>query len=255
MAFRTRRRRKPRVAWLPTFGAGTTIENEDIGLAAAGVKGSISTGVGSDVVYDAFPLTFDKSLEADAAATEDRSLQDLVSGNEWRLRRIVGKAFIAAQVDDFVSGEFTHQMDVAVGFIVCKTYDDGAPTTDFGATNPLARASMEDPWIWRRRWVLSPYGNVRNIDVTTSTLNAAHFEGYPSTTAGYGSVMDGPHIDAKTARVIHRSERLFCVIATRNLVEDSVITATPGRIQYLLDYRLLGSLRPSSSGNRHNASR
>lgn len=215
------------------------------------------------VVWDAFPLTFDVSEEAVNAQSDPdkRTLRDIVQGNEWRLRRLVGKAFVS--VSHGVQGStLSPIMDVALGFMVCNTYDDGAPTTDFNEVNPLAQNSMEDPWFWRRRWLLHPYGHIWPGLINqpaNETRGLPQYAGFPSNNVMYGSVADGPHIDAKTARVIHRSERLFGVLAARRYFQDTGTNPeTPIQdttVDLLLDYRLLGSLRGSSYGNRGNAAR
>lgn len=260
MARRTRRRR-PRVAWLPTFGGSPSGE----GTGASPFTGiefqltvddSVPNG---DIVWDAAPLTFDVSEAAtEAQASPDgRTLRDIIQGNEWRLRRIVGKAFLAA-LTETVGTKFPTIADVALGFIVCKTYDDGAPLTDFNEVNPLAQNSMEDPWIWRRRWILAPGGFVAAETALVSNIYASpQFWGYPQNTANYHSVADGPHIDAKSNRRIHRSERLFCVLAARkyNPQDQDSLNVADFRIQGLIDYRLLGSIGAAQYGNRGNMSR
>lgn len=255
MARRFGRRRKPRVAWLPTFGYNQYVE---WGAGPApGIELDLEfsdTTPGEAVLWDAFPLTFDYTESATATAgTAENTLRDIVQGNEWRLRRIVGKAFIGTWSGNFTS-VFTANMDVALGFIVCKTDDDGTPQTDFDYVNPLSQDAMEDPWIWRRRWMLNPSPQYSN-NAENRFLPPAW--GFPRSTAEYGSVADGPHIDAKTARVIHRSERLFAVLAARRWAANSNPATEYGDmgIKGVLDYRLLGSLRSSSYGNRGNASR
>jgi len=96
-------------------------------------------------------------------------------------------------------------------------------------------------------------------EAALDTRNSPQYFGLPKSNVLYGSVADGPHIDAKTARVIHRSERLFGVLAARRYMGDFDITPetqfTDTHVRLLLDYRLLGSLRGTSYGNRGNAAR
>lgn len=257
---RRSRKRRPRVAWFPTFGAVPLAEATSGPAAGVEQQFEVDTFVpNGDVVWDATALTFDVS-EGSAQAQSDpnaKTLRDIIQGNEWRLRRIVGKAFIhATQGTQGASGGTL--ADVALGFIVVKTDDDGGPTTDFGVVNPLVQDSMEDPWIWRRRWLLQPAGqHFPTVPNTGDLRNNYNYIQYPSTTAGYGSVMDGPHIDAKIGRRIHRSERLYSVLAARKW-NPNIGTGTPivdFRVTCLLDYRILGSLGGSSYGNRGNTSR
>lgn len=260
MARRFGRRKRPKVAWFPVFGGAPLAE------ATAGPTPGVSANIqvntllpNGDVFWDAQALTFDISEGAVAAQGDPnaKTLQDIIKGNEWRFRRLVGKAFISAATATVGATAYT-LADVGLGFIVCDTDDDGAPRTDFNSVNPLSQDSMEDPWIWRRRWLLNPHGDIRwNTPVTTDTTNNAAAWGFPASTAGYGSVLDGPHIDAKSNRIIHRSERLFVVLAARkfNPQIGSVTAVADFEVNMLLDYRLLGSLRGSSYGNRGNTSR
>lgn len=261
MARRFGRRKRPRVAWFPVFGAAPILE--DPAAPAAGLFSQIQLTTlepNGSVVWDATALTFDISESATAAQADPdvRTLEDIVKGNEWRFRRLVGKALISA-VSNTVGATATTLVDVALGFIVCDTDDDGSPRTDFNTVNPLAQDSMEDPWIWRRRWVLNPHGQITwpsGVGGGNYT-NSAGLWGFPQTTAGYGSVMDGPHIDAKSNRIIHRSERLFQVLAARkyNPQIGSGTAVVDVDVNMLLDYRILGSLRGSAIGNRGNTSR
>lgn len=246
---------------MPTFGGAPIAET--LPDAWPGIETELTIEAigtpGEAVAWDAFPLTFDETEDSETAQADPakRTLRDIVQGNEWRLRRIVGKSFIVAAPNTALGATTSALVDVALGFMVCKTYDDGAPLTDFNEVNPLAQDSMEDPWIWRRRWLLNPYGNV--VPITPADGGRAFqpfIWGFPNSTAGYGSVADGPHIDAKTARVIHRQERLFGVLAARrSFLAMTPTTVGDYTVRMLLDYRLLGGLRGQAYGNRGNTSR
>jgi len=255
------RRRRPRVAWLPVFGAAPVPE------ATAGPAAGISAEIDLDfnvaqdeVVWDSFALTFDTSQSAveTQASPTDRTLRDIVAGNEYRLRRIVGKAFVWTS-NDVQGASVLPAIDCAFGIIVSHTDDDGFPRTNFDEVNPLAQDSMEDPWIWRRRWLLQPGDSLSHgvwtNPATTTTETQPKFWGFPASNVRYGSVQDGPHIDAKTARVIHRNERLYGVFAARRLYAGGAVAICDTKAHLLLDYRLLGSLRGSSYGNRGNTAR
>jgi len=259
VAFRTRRRRKPRVIWLPTFG-GQNVDGE-VDSDYTGIRGVLNVDT-EEIVWDAFPLTFDYSFDAVSqqaygAVGFPADLQSIVSGNEWKLRRIVGKAFLWANADELDSPVVQAPLvDCAVGFMVCNTLDDGSPTTDFTEVNPLAQESMEDPWIWRRRWLLNPYNLISQANpLNDPTISNFAYASLPGSNVGYGSAVDGPHIDQKTARRIHRGQRLFCVVATRPHLNALNADFAAYGLQYLIDYRLLGSLAPRSAGNRGNAAR
>jgi len=224
-----------------------------------GVQGTLLLSPTGTVIYDAFGLTWDYSQDVNnqedpVASIPHSSLLDLLSGNEWRLRRIVGKFFCGASSDEIDDpAASTSLVDVALGFMVCNTDDDGAPTANFNEVNPLGLEGYDDPWIWRRRWVLNPYGNSRSLDFNNDLRSIYGHLLFPNTTANYGSAVDGPHIDQKTARRIHRHQRLFAIIAARQW--SNFVNSGECRIDYLLDYRLLGSIAARATGNRGYASR
>lgn len=261
MARRFARRRRPGVAWLPVYGvdAGTPEDPRPIG-----VQTRLQIPGDGTVRWDVTTLTFDDSRSQPSGFEE--SLQDLVTGNQWRLRRIVGKLWAHWCNPESDSGHRPPVIDYAAGFIVGKTDDEGTPTADFDEVNPLVQEGADDPWIWRRRWFIgTTVGGNKPTAFTFNANGSAVFgvgdettaAAYPSSTADYHSVADGPHIDQKTARRIDRQERLLFVQAARwyNAEELTLSYAAPGVISSFLDYRLLGSLIRTSSGNRRNASR
>jgi len=238
MARRFAGRRKPRVAWLPVFGdAQDPLDEKSIGIRFA-------LTLSSGIEVDAVPLTWDgsRSSEAEQIAGGDfDSLADFVNGNAYRLRRIVGKFFCSFGT---IGTSNVQCAQVAAGLIVCRTDSNGNVVTDLNTTNPLAQDSADDPWIWRRTWLLSHPGYDYNVP----------FARFPATNTAYGSVADGPHIDQKTARVIGPDERLVAMFAARALQTTGAAAPTATVISGYLDYRLLGSMR-TNVGNRRNASR
>lgn len=254
MAKRFGRRRRPNVQWMPVFGIGGDENSE----TANGIRAEIPLdGDPSNLRVDAAGVTFDFTDSAEfaqAQGDQSRTLHDLVAGNAWRLRRIVGKYWCSwfNNPGDTLTTR-PPVVDLAAGFIVVRTDDDGNPFTDFEEVNPLTQDSAEDPWIWRRRWLLRTILEDESGGVQALTWA----RGFPFSTAGYNSVADGPHIDQKTARRIDRSERLFFVQAARVVdpLETTGSYTHPGVLVSYLDYRLLGSIIPASRGNRGNASR
>jgi len=263
MAFR--RRRKPRVLWLPVQGQNLDEGPEATNSSVNGFAGqTLTLQPNGTLVFDAVPVTFDYS---DPASFEqgsfDRSLQDLTSGNAYRLRRLVGKIFVGCTTTANAGG--IGPVDVAAGFMVNKT-DDSGNILQFNSLlggedaqrSPLGQDAAEDPWIWRRRWLLSPVSSINSyasaagiadFDDINETLNGPT---YPQTNCHYGSAVDGPHIDQKTARVISRQERLFFWISAR---QQSVNAGGQNLlVTWTLDLRILASLR-MQQGNRRNASR
>lgn len=250
MAFR--RKRKPRVVWLPPVGNSIT-QNDD--NYVNGPAGTLTLPNDGTIVFDAVPVTFDYS---DPASIEqgvfNRSLQDLTSGNNYRLRRIVGKVFVGA-TPNIAEPTIVGIARVTCGFIINKTDDSGnltLATIDPQDGAPIAQDAAQDPWIWRRSWTLSPLPRSYASDSLSGVLSVLRgFTQWPQNNCEYGSVQDGPHIDQKTARVVGNQERLVFWISGRmnNDMELGQID-----IDWALDLRILASLR-LNQGNRRNASR
>jgi len=249
MAFR--RRRKPRVLWLPITGRDDS-DVPETPYYVNGPSGQLGVPADGSVAWDQVPITFDYS---DSASNEQglfqRSLQDLAQGNAYRLRRIVGK--FHASVIGTGSPTQLPVVEVWAGFIINRTDDSGNSVVTIGTgidMHPGAQDASEDPWIWRRKWLLSPTPRTYSSDSLSGVMNVEPYGSFPQTTADYGSVQDGPHIDQKTARVISNQERLFFWVA----VHQATQVATAVNLNWWLDVRLLASLR-QNQGNRRNATR
>lgn len=212
------------------------------------------------------PVTFDTQINPEEAQTGvalgaiPPTLRDLVSGSEWALRRVVGKCFVTVASGAGTASPSTRApaIEVGCGLIVCNTDENGAPTTDFDDVNPLAQQTAEDPWVWMRHWLLGTVGNAVGVPSDGSgTLPKWEAAGQlPLNNTRYGSVMDGPHVDQKTARRIHRDQRLFFVLASRPTYLTDVDDPTTEQIEVYARYmfRFLGNTI-ASRGNRGNAAR
>lgn len=235
-----RRTRKAAVVWLPNDGGNTlgsaAVVYKQFQLDVTGPVGNVVTGI--------IPLTVDFPA---AISTQD-TLSDY-EGSAYRLRRIVGKFFCSKeQVEE---PDLTTPIGVIVtaGFIVLRVDPNGSPLAGLAAFNQYSPATLDserDPWIWRRSWILSSAGLIAAGGVAGFNAN------YPITNTEYGSVSDGPHIDAKTARAVKDEERLFFV-ATSTAMDGSQGSPVAA-VRCVLDYRVLASMY-KSSGNRRNASR
>lgn len=264
---RFRRKRRGGV-WLPVYG------NSIFGNATdyvAGNQGSVIVDTtNGEITVDAWAPTFDYTENPWGTQTNagNETLHDLVTGNEWRLRRIVGKFFASFSTPLYAETADVRPWpaaEVGFGYIVLKTDEEGNPLTDINEVNPLVMESVDDPWIFRRKWIIKN-GLVNDYLVTQSgTTNKDYWHlnnvsrHYPGSTAEYGSVADGPHIDQKTNRRISRQERLFAMVATRAFnptgvdVSDWTDYYDP-TVYYSLDHRFFGGLS-FARGNRRNASR
>lgn len=236
------RRRRPKVVWLPD-----DLQNR-IGQTGTAINGGV-TSLGGFIVDTFGPLgTVNTAIvpvvrdEPQPAAFFAASLSDL-ENSSYRLRRIVGKIWWAWEQGAGVGTQPAHGI-VTTGFIVLKCKPDGSPIGNPPDYNPGILNNTMDPWIWRRSWWLGNF----ELSVITG-LNYAPPE------ANYlaGSVLDGPHIDQKTARIVGPEERLFMVssIVCTDIHADGL---NPTQVQCNYDLRVLASMR-NSQGNRGNSSR
>lgn len=252
MARRTRRRSP--VAWLPNTGAVQVIEDDN--FPASTIEGNLDVDGQGDPVISIHGLTADQSAESAEILDQPVQLSDYTQSG-YRLKRIVGKLFAAREVIYNSEGDILGQpglVFLAAGFMVLRADPTtGAPIgqTTLRDYDPAGRYNIRDPWIWRRTWML---GAQTPQEVPIVTNSNQLLRAYPQSTAGYGSVLDGPHIDAKTARKIGPEERTFFIITAR--VSTFIFGSDPNfplRVHYTLDYRLLGM--PIRMTNRGNASR
>lgn len=254
-----RRRRTRKYTWLPVLG-------QDTGNTPEWTNCSFSSNVNiptdnTSGVY-VVPVLADRPDEAYGVTDQIGH----VLTNDYFIRRIVGKLHVAMDQDGqpYQTGvpPSPAAAEVAAGFFVARAsaqdevtggdYPIGlAPTTNianFENYSPLSRAASREPWIWRRSWNLS-----NRLDDETLTLpgsqpkNGNRF--WPATNAEYGSVLDGPHIDAKTARRVTNDERLFFAISATmpTSFTPGQNPANDGTIQFTLDVRILGALRRSKN--------
>lgn len=242
MAFR--RRRKPPVAWLPHIihDSSQVIGWIDGSNNVVNTTNTLNTTIHS--------LTVDYPAEGIrlASPTDFQTMADF-EASAYRLRRLVGKIFIGVN-QDIAAAQTTYPTNVLVGagFMVLRVDTTGAPLRAATAPNdysPLYLENTRDPWIWRRTWLLTnQFGHTDQ----GSTLG---YSQAPTYNGDYGSALDGPHFDQKTARIVSSEERLFFIMSTANIGDEATANGT---VQWLLDYRLLGSpIR--KMGNRRNASR
>lgn len=256
-----RRRRKPRVVWLPVPGTlynahGSATVLDPPTTNPNPIEFKFDLDVDTPVVVNA-PMVVDQptpELLTGGASLVTYQGQSLNLSTNWgyRLRRIVGDIFVAGQnANDqavapagafLTAGIMVRRVDEATGLMV----SDGQPNSI---------QNVPDPWIWRRSWLLGIHGDVQEATRPTSHdfLNA-----FPNSNAEYGTKWHTA-VDQKTARRIGPDERLFfsiggyCVPFNRTIMGGNGVDGAPS-IYFVFDYRVLGTLS-LNSGNRRNASR
>lgn len=234
-----RRRTKPRVVWLPNTNANSLPGNRSTWQIFDVQPGALTFG--SSAVGE-IPIVIDATSVDPLDAVS--SLSD-IENSGYRLRRVVGKIFCFADQD----ADRSLKVGVTAGLIIRRA----DPTTglsyalssaDPTLLSPDDISNSGDPWIWKRNWIL-----FNNLGQSGQTFSAG---AGPTSNLEYGSVADGPHVDAKTARIVSSEERLFLDVSVTIL--DDTPSNAEGLVQIITDLRVLASMR-TSSGNRRNASR
>jgi len=265
-----RKRRRTRYTWLPNLGqeVSTTepsefLSNFNLGLTAP-ADGGQEVGV--------TPLIYDFVQEQDDITAEFASLNFLI-GNEYLLRRVVGKIhvayawFIQTGVGTTIPASEVLAVQCTVGLFVARAGDVSDGTGGNGPIgsqaagiavrnyNPQARDCIREPWLWRRQWVLGTgidnAGQANDVSGNPRIANGNFHDsrGFPATNAHYGSVADGPHIDAKTLRRVGQNDRLW-LAATVNYYPPNtqqVNANIPQGVTINVDLRFLGALRKAKN--------
>jgi len=254
-----RRKRRSRGTWFPVYGDESGPEGTVLNVA--GIDGTFSIEPSGQVQTLIHVLTADDPKEGD---DDTQTLADIV-GSEYLLKRLVGKFFCLYTGTNespvyckVTAGAFVARADAENSFYPLGAGSNFLTTTvPNDSFSPLAQETQREPWLWRRSWLL---GNSANQNVSadpgsttgTAKLAALAWEIVPPSTMGYGSVMDGPHIDAKTLRKVGQDDRLYFVVSGCRWP----ISTTPdpneddGLIVYHLDYRLFGLLRKARQVGR-----
>lgn len=256
-----RRRRRQSVTWFPTLGTAGINPPDDFAGRVGILNISSTTTVTTQLIL---PVTFDTPVETEQATTADPMVS--LVGSEYLLRRIVGKIFIGIDGQDGSETRVQTGVLVTCGWFVARAGDvNGTGSTDvpIGSTNtaltdtalygPQHPDVIREPWMWRRSWVL---GTPSIPQIINGQFPA--FAGFPNNNVLYGSVSDGPHFDVKVKRRVSSDDRLWWVIQGRQIADSgqevpigtSGATTTATVLRFILDYRLLGTLRKAH--NRGN---
>lgn len=222
-----KRTRRPRVSWFPVFGR--TIDTFPTTMRAVD---TITEGDGEHTVA-VVPLTWDWPFDENVATQQETSLADFI-GSAYLIRRIVGKIFC----NYLDSGAGPEEVVAGAGIFAARA-DETNPLIPMGyatggqaSYDPLNPFTMREPWIWRRTWILHSPANPGQVSNTRPP--------YPPGNAYYGSVLDGPHVDAKTRRFVNDDNRLFLALSSH---ANQIQAVDPSTVEWFFDLRMLGQLR------------
>ena len=240
------KRRAPRVVWLPpdrfnvlgsTPSSGATVGTQS-GIKEAFLSTPGGVGSGHTILL---PVVQDNQQDTNLLVTG--SLADYEQSS-YRIRRIVGKIFCG--LHQIAQEGQSAEVIVTAGLIVLRVHTVAGVVVPINAVTEEYSTQMlqnwADPWIWRRSWIL---GNIPQEQALGG------FPFYPETNTTAGSALDGPHVDAKTARIVGPEERLFLVVSGISTGGDPQVNS---QTDIRWDLRVLASMR-SNQGNRRNASR
>lgn len=257
------RRRRTKYNWLPILG--TQLAQDPDNTSSRFFTQVVPKNGTTQISFA--NLTFDNPKDSENATLAD-PLVDFI-GSEYVLKRIVGKIHCGIEavanagnpVEPVSVNNVPSAVLVCVAFFVARQEDGVAVDVPIGTStdaqaienySPQDADNQREPWIWRRTWILgNPLRKNEVVQDDAFKLNVFGVVGsseYPSTNAGYGSIMDGPHIDSKVARRIRQEDRLYCVSTVRNYppgttVEDPAEGTVQTFVRTNVDVRLLGALR------------
>lgn len=263
------RKRKRKYTWFPNFGSAS--QNVESVPSFTGLKAQLTVPPNGDIVVALNPMVTDPPLEGeDINRDTDRLVQ--VLGNEYIIRRIVGRCFLSCDTpaDDDPAAIFPKTFLIGVGFFVARANDTGSGgghNTPIGsATNPeavdnystLALDTDREPWMFFRTYILSS-GRLSD-PAGTGTVQTRPWTP-SSVTTGVGGPKDNllmsglmsPHFDVKSMRRVRDDERLFVSFSARTLDNEFLPadgrpnTVAPEGVSMYLDYRVLGALRRAKS--------
>lgn len=242
---RTRRYRKRGGVWFPTtgtnWGAGEDIyADASLSFTSTQVNSFRSDGVQSEVA----PLTTDFTfLPSEGLNNRGASLHDRVSGNEWKLDRILGRCAVNCTPGDIEAPtEEWRYVQVGCGIFVARSEEgqDSVPDLFSDEYDPLNRDNIQNSWVWRKTWIL---GNPGGEGVLR--------DDFPISNIKYADPMIGPGIDVKAKRRIRREHRLFFTYSVLGWdgVRPDRESPTQPYININLDYRIYGRLIVNPRGS------
>lgn len=219
-----RRKRRNQGTWLPVLGTeyGTDLDPHEH-ISFFNFRLDVPANGPADSVIGIFPVTYDTPQEDDDITNKHTPLIEVV-GNEYFLKRIVGKCFlnVAEEIDtDANAVHMPRGYIVTAGMFIARaqdTKDVGGQDVPLGGIivnnyGPQMRSTIREPWIWRRSWNLGGTTQIVGLDAAGSLKQYGWF---PPNNAEYGSIQDGPHIDQKTKRRVRQDERLWFVCQARS---------------------------------------
>jgi len=226
-----RRRRGNRGTWLPVNP--TFIDGSDLGRTYYDYVDIFPEAVTEgDMVQRATTLTLDDT--PDVNTTGEYTLRDYTEGQDYVLERVVGK--IACFMDQ--GADFSVRRAIVCAAVAILPTQSGASTPDLPPEewNPLLAQNAQQPWAWRRTWLLgNDPGSPESTRYTYPIGNCVY---------GSGGTYDGPHIDTKgVKRRVTKEQRVYLITAGAVLQVTDATSPGDTRVHWNYDLRLFGAMR------------
>lgn len=234
---------------MPTLGGTIDIGDSGRGTTVFGFPLPVNSDTAdrSTLVTSLVP---DETFFPDETTAASNTLRDFTEGQDWFLKRIVGKVWVGVSQSSPVVTPAVSWISCVIGcaFFVARAKDDDPESPDLEEKeyDPLDSQNVRQPWIWRRTWLLTDFG-------VAPAAGLPQYRIWPSSNMlnTGGGVLDGPHLDAKTARRIRREERLWFVASTFGfnhfVDEGGTVSGSQMVCTVNVDYRILGQMRKSNN--------
>lgn len=244
------RKRRSKVTWFPNLGSTFTGDDSQQYSTTSQflelqpeVNNAFQPSSDSGGIASLFcvPVTSDYT-ENPSDSTTVETLRDLVEGQDWLLRRIVGKCFVHAHsISSFSPGAQWPKVCVTAGFFVARALDEDQAQCGLEdeEVDPFGRINVMQPWIWRNQWILT------NPQADTATITQQG--SYRINNSIFAGTREGPQIDTKIARRITKEHRLWFAASVFGIDDDEILVtgskASQPIVKIQLDIRILGAMR------------
>lgn len=240
-----RRRAGSKYTWFPVDPTRVQVSEDVFDVTYFSNTLTVSSGTpGVSWGVSATPLTVDYTHQAPALDTPGISLRDVVEGQSWLCKRLVGKCWGAfSQSGDLgtIPPETPLEIIVCMAVAVLPVDDNGFLDLTADEIDPLLSANVQQPWMWRRTWTL--YNNTGAQQVGGEP-GGGFSTGPTNITNVAAGTYDAGHVDTRgVSRRIRREQRLFWITTARTLRGSAGEGEGPASFSWGYDLRILGAMR------------
>lgn len=244
-----RRKRGNKGIWFPVNGEVITDgETSWWDASSSEVIGPVPSDRTDGPVQWVFPLTTDISQQlGPTPPPAGASLRDFVEGQDWLLKTLVGNCTVlvgpSLETTAFLPTVHWPHVQVAAGIFVARAQDEAQQFPDllFSEIDVLNGANMQDPWVFRRTWLLDNPANLYPIGT-----NPGNVFGYETASNRELTDPQGPFIHTKSVRRIRREERLWMAVSAIGWDADRISTSGSENdqcyVKVNVDLRIFGKM-------------